>query len=117
MKPEELADELERLAPIIGTSDDLLEEAYPITGKFVALFQANLPVILSALRDGEKMRAAVKVADHDLTTTHNLRATDLNADQLNEALNRGVPLSDLEWMTDNSRGLAALRSALTGEGQ
>jgi hypothetical protein len=64
----------------------------------------------------EELERALKVADHDLTTTHNLRATDLSPDQMNEALNRGVALSDLEWMTDNSRGLEAARQALSDKG-
>jgi hypothetical protein len=64
----------------------------------------------------EELERALKVADHDLTTTHNLRATDLSPAQMNEALNRGVALSDLEWMTDNSRGLEATRQALSDKG-
>lgn len=75
------------------------------------------PTILSALRNSERMREALEIANHDLATTHNLRATDLSPDQMNEALNRGVALSDLEWMTDNSRGLEAIRQALQGGGE
>lgn len=115
MKPEELADEIERLAPIIGTSDDLLEEAYPITGKFVALFQANLPTILASLRRVEKLEAALRVAQHDLCTSDNLRTTDLTPDQMNDALKRGVPRDELEWMIDHSHSLETIRQALTGE--
>jgi len=61
----------------------------------------------------EEAVKAMKIAEHDLTTTHNLRSTDLSPDQMNDALKRGVALSDLEWMTDNSRGCAAIRTTLT----
>lgn len=64
----------------------------------------------AALEDAVK---AMKVAEHDLTTTHNLRSTDMSPDQMNDALKRGVALSDLEWMTDNSRGCNAIRATLT----
>ena len=69
-------------------------------------------LMLSAASRIEELERALKIAEHDLTTTHNLRATDLSPYQMNEALNRGVALSDLEWMTDNSRGLEAARQAL-----
>jgi hypothetical protein len=72
--------------------------------------------LLKAASRIEELERALKVADHDLTTTHNLRATDLSPDQMNEALNRGVALSDLEWMTDNSRGLDAISQALSDKG-
>jgi hypothetical protein len=73
--------------------------------------------VLAAASRIEELERALRVAEHDMTTTHNLRATDLSPDQMNEALNRGVALSDLEWMTDNSRGLEAARQALSGEQQ
>ena len=69
-------------------------------------------LMITAASRIEELEAALKIAEHDLTTTHNLRATDLSPGQMNEALNRGVALSDLEWMTDNSRGLEAARQAL-----
>lgn len=104
--------------PTASELADLIRSLEPFEGKRTGSLRIGVDevkLILSALRQVEVMRGALAVADHDLTTTHNLRATDLSPDQMNEALNRGVPLSDLEWMTDNSRGLAAIRQALTGE--
>jgi hypothetical protein len=77
-----------------------------------AAFEAHEDAPSAASRI-EELERALRVADHDLTTTHNLRATDLSPDQMNEALNRGIALADLEWMTDNSRGLDAIRQALS----
>ena len=93
---------------------DKRQAEWEANAALIVTLRNNLPAILSALREREAMRAALKIADHDLITTHNLRATDLSGDQMNEALNRGVALSDIEWMTDNSRGLDAIHQALGG---
>lgn len=110
----------------ITTEDlrSLLSEADSLRADITALEDGNMTFLCDQLDKAkaenaaqavelERMRKALKVAEHDLVTTDNLRATDLSPVQMNGALNRGVALSDLEWMTDNSRGLAAIRQALS----
>ena len=70
----------------------------------------------AVVRQRDAALAALRVCHHDLTTTHNLRATDLSIKAFNDALARGVPRETTEWMIDNSKALAAIDAALNKGG-
>lgn len=62
----------------------------------------SLPALINAL----------KLAEHALITTENLRATDLTEAQINDFLRAGKSRSDLEFVIEHSRELEAIQGAL-----
>lgn len=58
-------------------------------------------------------REALETARHGLVTTHSLRATDLYRETFDAHVSNGVPVDQLEWTTDNSKGISAIDDLLS----
>jgi len=56
---------------------------------------------------------ALRLAHHALTTTHNLRASDLYVEDFEAQIANGVPRDRMEWFIDHSRELEAIDAILS----
>lgn len=80
---------------------DLPDGGSPTLAEQVSRMKADLAKAEALLEEAVK---AMNIAEHDLTTTHNLRSTDLTVEQFNRSLTDEVPRNNLEWMTDTRIG-------------
>jgi len=56
---------------------------------------------------------ALEIALHELTTSHNILATDRpDVINLDTIIGKGIRLRDLMWMTDNSKAMDIVKQAL-----